>query len=276
LDQIEINGRVEIENNVDAVADILINDTLSTIAYNGGTGTFYLTVYGTIENNGLFGQIYDDVLRVYVNGGIINKGIWNADQNNLIFFQNNNTCSVNCFNIGSDDMQVNGSGISGIGANSFSIISGGGVQSVLPSHSYDLSLQFTPGSEDTTATLNIDCTEIGSLNNVHLIGHNYNTTVDVEDENITDIPAEFILNQNYPNPFNPSTKISWQSPAAGWQTIKIYDAIGREIETILNEFMEAGFHSKLYIVNSTLPSGVYFFQLKTGDFIQTKKMIFMK
>jgi hypothetical protein len=99
--------------------------------------------------------------------------------------------------------------------------------------------------------------------------------VPVESE-IANIPSEFILHQNYPNPFNPSTKISWQSPVGGWQTIKLYNALGQEVDTILDEYLEAGFHSKLYIVNSTLPSGVYFYQLKTGSIVQTKKMILMK
>lgn len=86
----------------------------------------------------------------------------------------------------------------------------------------------------------------------------------------------FILEQNYPNPFNPSTKISWQSPISGWQSIKLYDVIGREIETIAEGFYEAGIHSKLYIVDPTLPSGIYFYQLKAGSFVQTKKMMLIK
>lgn len=88
--------------------------------------------------------------------------------------------------------------------------------------------------------------------------------------------TEFILEQNYPNPFNPSTKISWQSPISSWQSIKLYDAIGREIETIVDGFYEAGIHTKSYIANATLPSGIYFYQLKAGNFIETKKMLFIK
>ena len=88
--------------------------------------------------------------------------------------------------------------------------------------------------------------------------------------------TEFILEQNYPNPFNPSTKISWQSPISSWQSIKLYDAIGREIETIAEGFYEAGNHSKSYTANATLPSGIYFYQLKAGNFVQTKKMMLIK
>ncbi|MFN3874122.1 MAG: T9SS type A sorting domain-containing protein, partial [Ignavibacterium sp.] len=98
--------------------------------------------------------------------------------------------------------------------------------------------------------------------------------------NIVDVeifqPAEFRLEQNYPNPFNPSTKISWQSPVGSWQTIKLYDIMGREIETIVDGYYEAGSHSKLYIVNSSLPSGVYFYRLQAGNFSAIKKMILIR
>ena len=189
LDQIEINGSVEIGDNVDAVANIVVNDTLSATMNNGGTATYYFSVYGTIENNGLVGQIYDDLLVLEVNGSIINKGNWSAYRNYLLFYQNNNNNSVSCFNNGTTNMQFNGSIISGSGAPAYSIISGGGSQTVTPNQSYDISLQFTPNSGDTTATLNIDCTEIGTLNTIYLIGHNYNNTVDVEEEINTTLPT---------------------------------------------------------------------------------------
>jgi subtilisin-like proprotein convertase family protein len=89
------------------------------------------------------------------------------------------------------------------------------------------------------------------------------------------LPQTFYLFQNYPNPFNPSTTISWQSPVSGWQTIKLFNVLGKEVETIADGYYDAGSHSTLYIVNSTLPSGVYFYQLKAGNYIQTKKMILL-
>jgi len=101
-----------------------------------------------------------------------------------------------------------------------------------------------------------------------------------------EIPNEFTLYQNYPNPFsatgssasggNPGTTISWQSAVGSWQTIKLYDVLGREIETIVDGYYEAGKHSKFYILNSTLPSGVYFYRLQAGNFVETKKMILMR
>jgi hypothetical protein len=100
------------------------------------------------------------------------------------------------------------------------------------------------------------------------------TATNFEDEKLS--VNDFELYQNYPNPFNPSTTISWQSPVSGQQTIKLFDMLGREIETIVDGYYEAGNHSTLYILNSTLSSGIYFYQLKVGGFVQTKKMILIK
>lgn len=99
---------------------------------------------------------------------------------------------------------------------------------------------------------------------------------DVSD-NINQTPREYILYQNYPNPFNPSTKISWQMPESGYVTIAIYDILGREIETIINDYYEAGNHSTVYNINlSRLSSGAYFYQLKTNSFVDRKKMMLIK
>jgi photosystem II stability/assembly factor-like uncharacterized protein len=100
----------------------------------------------------------------------------------------------------------------------------------------------------------------------------YSKTTEVE----IGTPNKFSLEQNYPNPFNPSTSISWHSPISGWQKIKLYNALGEEVETILNEYLESGFHSKLYIANSTLPSGVYFYKLTIGGTSQVRKMLLTK
>jgi hypothetical protein len=88
--------------------------------------------------------------------------------------------------------------------------------------------------------------------------------------------TSYNLDQNYPNPFNPGTTISWQSSIGSWQTIKMFNSLGQEIATIVDGYYEAGIHSKLYIVNSSLPSGVYFYQLKAGNYLETKKMILLK
>jgi hypothetical protein len=279
LDQIEINGSIEIGDNVDAVANIVVNDTLSATMYNGGTTAYYFSVYGSIENRGLIGQIYDDLLILKINGSLINKGNWSAYQNYLLFYQNNHSNSVSCFNTGTNNCLFNGSTITGNGASAYSILSGGGVQIVEPNQSYDLSVQFTPTSGDTTALLNIDCLEIGTLNNIYLIGNNYNTTVNVEEEINTILPTEFALFQNYPNPFNPSTVISYEIPINCNVTLKVYDVLGKEVATLLDEYKPAGSYKidfNTSSINHQTASGIYFYQLRSGDFIQTKKMILIK
>ncbi len=107
----------------------------------------------------------------------------------------------------------------------------------------------------------------------------------VENENF-DLSA-YQLHQNYPNPFNPTTVISWQSPKGSHTTLKVYDILGNEVATLVDEYREAGryeieFQSALG--NRQLASGVYFYRLQVGDpsissgqgFVETKKMILIK
>lgn len=88
-------------------------------------------------------------------------------------------------------------------------------------------------------------------------------------------PKSFLLEQNFPNPFNPSTTISWQSPESGLQTLKVYDMLGNEVATLLNEYKEAGKHSVEFNADN-LPSGLYFYKLSVGNFSTVRKMLLMK
>ena len=102
------------------------------------------------------------------------------------------------------------------------------------------------------------------------------TTSTVTDvDNINFVPTGFSLEQNYPNPFNPSTKINWQSPVGSWQTLKIYDILGNEVATLVNEYKTAGSYEVEFSADE-LTSGIYFYKLKAGYFVETKKMILLK
>ena len=92
---------------------------------------------------------------------------------------------------------------------------------------------------------------------------------------LTVIPDKFELSQNYPNPFNPSTKISWQSPVGSWQTLKVYDMLGNEVATLVDEHREAGRYEVTFD-GSNLASGMYLYRLQAGSFIETRKMILIK
>jgi hypothetical protein len=89
------------------------------------------------------------------------------------------------------------------------------------------------------------------------------------------VVTDYNLYQNYPNPFNPSTKIKYSIPKTSKVQIKVFDVLGNEIETLFSEEKSAGTYELTWNAAS-LPSGVYFYQLKTGSFIETKKMLLLK
>jgi hypothetical protein len=91
----------------------------------------------------------------------------------------------------------------------------------------------------------------------------------------SDLPTVYSLKQNYPNPFNPSTTIKFDIPKDGFVTIRVYNVLGKEVETLVNEYKRAG----SYQVNfnaSNIASGIYFYQLQAGSFYSVKKMILLK
>ncbi len=92
-----------------------------------------------------------------------------------------------------------------------------------------------------------------------------------EDNNL----KTFIIEQNYPNPFNPVTKIKYSIPSLSFVQIKVFDVLGNEIVTLLNEEKSVGSYN-INFDGSNMPSGVYFYQLRAGNFIQAKKMVLMK
>lgn len=90
------------------------------------------------------------------------------------------------------------------------------------------------------------------------------------------LPAsDFSLFQNFPNPFNPITKIWWQVPVSCWQTLKVYDILGNEVATLVDEYNTSGKYETTFD-GTGLPSGIYFYKLTAGTFSQTKKLILLK
>ena len=93
----------------------------------------------------------------------------------------------------------------------------------------------------------------------------------------SETPTDYTLNQNYPNPFNPSTVISYHLPAVSQVQIKVFDLLGREVVTLVNEIQQPGIHEAIFNAqNLSLTSGIYFYTMNTGKFVQTKKMILIK
>jgi len=118
---------------------------------------------------------------------------------------------------------------------------------------------------------------VGTLGGGVCVGPDSLTSVIVDKNNP---PNFFNLSQNYPNPFNPNTVISWQSTVGSHQTLKIYDVLGNEVVTLVDEYKPAGKYEVEFSAKGgdayNLPSGVYFYQLQSGYFISTKSMVLIK
>jgi hypothetical protein len=88
-------------------------------------------------------------------------------------------------------------------------------------------------------------------------------------------PTTFVLQQNYPNPFNPSTTISYQLPTKVYAALKVFDVLGREVAILVNKIEEQGYKSVSFDANE-LPSGVYYYRLRAGNYIETKKLLLLR
>jgi hypothetical protein len=90
-----------------------------------------------------------------------------------------------------------------------------------------------------------------------------------------EVPREFALSQNYPNPFNPTTAIRFQITDHGLVTMKVYDVLGREVTTLVNDVKEPGAYTVRWDATG-FASGVYFYRLVSGTFVQTKRLMLLK
>ncbi len=170
-------------------------------------------------------------------------------------------------------------------------------RSVIPSEARKLSWEiigFVNGKGTTTEPQRyyfVDKSLINGSYSYRLKQIDFDGSFNLSDEIEVSIesPKTFSLEQNYPNPYNPSTKISWQSPVSSWQTLKVYDILGNDVATLVDEYRKAGSYEVEFNAVETrrgvsLPSGIYFYQLRLVDpssssgqnFVETKKMILAK
>ncbi len=123
------------------------------------------------------------------------------------------------------------------------------------------------------------CILIGGISSPDAMGMPFyfdsSSTLTITDIDRDVLPITFLLNQNYPNPFNPNTKIKFSIPQQTFVTLKVYDLLGREVTTLVNEEKQTG-NYQIEFDGSALPSGVYFYQLKANEFVETKKMILLR
>jgi len=113
----------------------------------------------------------------------------------------------------------------------------------------------------------------GEESNLVLVRLESDSPVVVND--VTNLILNYELSQNYPNPFNPSTLIKYQIPELSFVTLKVYDVLGKEVVNLVNKEKSIGSY-KVEFNAISLPSGIYFYQLQAGSFVETKKMVLMK
>jgi hypothetical protein len=91
----------------------------------------------------------------------------------------------------------------------------------------------------------------------------------------SDVPSEFRLEPNFPNPFNPSTTISYDLPKSSSVSLKIFNTLGQLVATLVDERKELGYYAVQWNA-SNVPSGIYFYRLQAGEFLETKKMVLLR
>ncbi len=140
----------------------------------------------------------------------------------------------------------------------------------------DNEYMYAPGAGDFTLTYKVRAKDIG--NKYSEFSNGVSTRAEFMGKDNVTLNKEYKLFDNYPNPFNPSTTISWQSPVSSRQTIKVYDILGNEVATLVDEYREAGSYEVEFGSEHTrnLSSGIYFYRLTAGGYTEVKKMILNK
>jgi hypothetical protein len=138
------------------------------------------------------------------------------------------------------------------------------------------SYQIAVDKEGFLSANNVACV-VNATNNFQVSGLSVQVTpsspmdVRIGDE----LPSRYALAQNYPNPFNPATTIRYSLPTNGWTTLKVYNLLGQEVATLVNELRPAGTYEARWDA-AGFPSGIYFYQIHSGTFVETKKLTLMK
>jgi hypothetical protein len=263
----EVLGTIYVYNNIIVGSNgqgLRINDPQGTVIiqnnvlYNNGTqgfdghGQLFIEQAGTdliaLQNNILYaesGQTYYDF------GTGVVPSVFSAASNNL-WFNAGIAPGWDTNSVNANPMFINAA-------------------------SNDFRLSENSPAIDTGINTGISRDYIGTLRdlNYDIGAYEYTTLTSVEPGGHYTMIFDFYLKQNFPNPFNPSTKIKYSIPQSSQVSLKIFNTIGEEIATLCNEEKPAGTYELIWNA-ANLPSGVYFYQLIASEFVQTRKMIFLK
>jgi len=262
---------------------------INTYGFNGLANLYYEFANGTFLEKSAQYQLnypysfYGLAAGDFNNDGYIDMVASATDGNNKLLL-NTKQKSGNWFKLSLTGVSINAMAV---GAK-VTVVAGGKRQTERVTAGNGYASQMSPvlhfglGSLTTIDTLEI----MWSKNNIQkftTVGVNVNYRLTegsslvtaVPDKEHNTIPDGYSLGQNFPNPFNPSTTISYQMKQGGFVSIIIFDILGRTKQTVVNTIKEAGYHSVSFDA-SLLPTGIYYYRMQTGDFLETKKMVYLK
>jgi hypothetical protein len=195
------------------------------------------------------------------------------------------TINIGIKNTGEFYLQIDSLKFSGQNASEFSVGSRNYPIRIDPEETDNISIIFTPKSIGAkSAKLIIYCNDLFSYTEVDISGEGIlGTGQTLGIVKVGEIPKEYSLSHNYPNPFNPSTRFEYGLPNSAFVTIKIYNYLGQEVETLINEQQAPGYYIFEWHPNN-LPSGAYFFRLianstdpsNTTKYIQLRKILYVR
>lgn len=251
------------------VNKLAVTSTGTIFAATGTNGVSRSTNLGNqwvVINNGLTNMNLSSIIvntNGYVFVGSVGGGVFRSTNNGDTWSAVNNGITNNNINT--------------LANNSSGVLFAGSVAGVFKStNNGDLWSKVNSGLIDTNYGVGV----LSAANNGYLYATAHNnlyrsvqpTFIKVEKNNL---PTDYILSQNYPNPFNPVTNIGFAIPKLTNTKISIYDATGKEVYVLVEENLSAGYYEVEW--NADLfSSGVYFYKIKAGDFVQTKKMLLVK
>ncbi len=139
-----------------------------------------------------------------------------------------------------------------------------------------MSYKCSPADQDGKTDIAIVSSVASGVDSLFVLYNLGGGTVGIQEQETEEIPTSYALAHNFPNPFNPTTTIQFSLPQAGDVTLKIYNLLGEEVKTLVDEYKEIGKHSVQFNA-SQLASGIYFYRnYRQDQFVETKKMILLR
>ena len=279
-------GAIKYDGNnwtiLDTLQNIIPSPSLNTMIIDGNVKWFGSTDYGLVSYDNNSWNLYNtsnsdlpdnQITDLYLD---INNNLWISTQNGLAQFDQNNWIVYNTSNSGLPNNWITCCLVDN--ENEYLIGTFGGGLAEYDGENWEvynknnsplLGNTINDLEEDVNGNIWIACYDAG------ISMYNRNGISSVFYDETKSIPNYFTLLQNYPNPFNPMTKIIYSIPQIDFVTLKVYDILGREIAVLVNEEKPAGKY-EVEFDGSSLASGIYFYRIQAGSFVDTKKMILMK